>query len=106
MASHKPQTWEFAKETMRGDLDRLEKLPCRFYNFHPGNHTGKGVEYGVARIAEGLNEILAGHPEISKRPVPLETPNDLDGYKREIAVLRRALSGSKRNNELAFKREK
>jgi len=61
MASHKPQTWEFAKETMRRDLSRLERLPCRLYNFHPGSHTGKGVEYGIKRIADGLNEILTGN---------------------------------------------
>ncbi len=43
MASHKPQTWEFAKKTMRIDLGRLEKLPCRLYNFHPGNHRGQNT---------------------------------------------------------------
>lgn len=60
MASHNPQNWEFAQKTLREDLLRLEKLPCRFYNFHPGNHLGKGIDYGIGRIADGLNEVLTG----------------------------------------------
>jgi deoxyribonuclease-4 len=100
MASHKPQTWELAKETMRRDLGRLEKLPCCLYNFHPGNHTGKGVEYGIKRIAEGLNEILTGN-ETSL--VILET---MAGKGAEIGrsfeELRAVIDGVKYNENLRF----
>ena len=49
---------EFARDTMADDLRRLEFLPGQYYNFHPGNHVGQGVETGVELIAQGLNAIL------------------------------------------------
>ncbi|EOC99895.1 deoxyribonuclease IV [Caldisalinibacter kiritimatiensis] len=61
MASHKERIWEFAKMTLADDLKRLEEIPCDLYTFHPGNHLKKGVEYGINRITEGLNEILTGN---------------------------------------------
>lgn len=60
MASHKEDTWNFAKMAFQDDLKRLEIIPCSLYNFHPGSHTGKGVEYGIDRIAGVLNEIITG----------------------------------------------
>ena len=49
---------EFAESTMRDDLKRLELTPGALYNFHPGSHTGQGVETGIREIAEGLNCLL------------------------------------------------
>lgn len=60
MASYKEDTWNFAKMAFKDDLQRLETIPCSLYNFHPGSHTGKGIEYGIERIAEVLNEIITG----------------------------------------------
>ncbi len=50
---------EFARMTMADDLRRMEYLPGQYYNFHPGSHTGQGVETGVRLIADTLNGILA-----------------------------------------------
>lgn len=61
MASYKEDTWNFAKMAFKDDLQRLETIPCSLYNFHPGSHTGKGVEYGIERIATVLNEIITGN---------------------------------------------
>ncbi|MBQ2062241.1 MAG: deoxyribonuclease IV [Oscillospiraceae bacterium] len=52
------RTRQFARETMADDLRRMEYLPGNLYNFHPGSHTGQGVETGIAQIAETLNAIL------------------------------------------------
>lgn len=49
---------EFARETMRDDLVRMEYTPGSFYNFHPGCHTGQGVETGILEVAQMLNDIL------------------------------------------------
>ena len=49
---------EFARDTMRDDLVRMEYTPGNFYNFHPGCHTGQGVEAGVDETAHMLNEVL------------------------------------------------
>lgn len=51
-------TREFARMTLSDDLLRMEQLPGNLYNFHPGSHTGQGVEVGIAQIADTLNEIL------------------------------------------------
>ena len=51
-------TRTFARETMQDDLARLEATPHNLYNFHPGSHTGQGVETGIEQIAETLNAIL------------------------------------------------
>ncbi len=49
---------EFARMTMRDDIDRLEKTPGNMYNFHPGSHVGQGVEHGIELIVDILNDII------------------------------------------------
>lgn len=49
---------DFARETMRDDLKRLEMTPGNYYNFHPGSHVGQGTEIGIQKIAEILNDVL------------------------------------------------
>lgn len=56
--SAKPETREFALNTFADDLKRMEYTPHQLYNFHPGSHTGQGVEAGVEQIAEILNKVL------------------------------------------------
>lgn len=60
MASDKENVWNFAREMFADDLRRMEDLPSSLYNFHPGSHTGKGVEYGTQRIVTILNDTLTG----------------------------------------------
>lgn len=57
-ASSNGHTREFALETLRDDLIRMESLPGNYYNFHPGSHVGQGAEVGIQKIAEILNEVL------------------------------------------------
>lgn len=49
---------EFARIAMSEDLQKMEYLPGNYYNFHPGSHTGQGVEKGIEMIAALLNEVL------------------------------------------------
>ncbi len=58
MAAAKDDTYNFAKRIFREDLERLEILPSNLYNFHPGCHTGMGVDWGLERIIKGLNEVV------------------------------------------------
>jgi deoxyribonuclease-4 len=55
------RTREFAHMVIKDDLERLNHLPGNYYNFHPGSHTGQGLETGVDLIADMLNDILAPH---------------------------------------------
>ena len=50
-----PKTLEFARQTMKDDLARMEYLPGNFYNFHPGSHVGQGMGAGIRLIAETLD---------------------------------------------------
>ena len=52
------RTREFALQTLADDLQRMEYLPHNLYNFHPGSHTGQGVEKGIELIADALNTVL------------------------------------------------
>ena len=58
LCSAKEETRENGLDMLRQDLDRMELLPGNLYNFHPGAHTGQGMETGIRRIAEALNEVM------------------------------------------------
>ena len=49
---------EFAKNTMKDDIRRMEFTPNNLYNFHPGSHVGQGVEVGIKYIVDILNEVM------------------------------------------------
>ena len=68
--SRDEHTREFARMTLADDLRRMEHIPGNVYNFHPGSHTGQGMETGIGQIAETLNAILT--PDI-RTTVLLET---------------------------------
>lgn len=59
-SSSKPETREFALQTLADDLDRMENImPGQLYNMHPGAHVGQGSEAAIGMIAEALNTVLA-----------------------------------------------
>lgn len=58
LCSAKPEIRQFGKDMLRDDMQRMEYTPNQYYNFHPGSHTGQGVEVGIEQIADALNEIL------------------------------------------------
>ena len=60
----------FALQVMQEDLETLENLPNTYYVFHPGSHSGQGVERGIFLIANMLNAALT---EEQKTTVLLET---------------------------------
>lgn len=49
---------EFAVNTMRDDLKRMEYTPGNCYNFHPGSHVKQGAEVGISYIAQMLNQLF------------------------------------------------
>ena len=61
---------ELAGRMMAEDLALMEYLPGNYYNFHPGSHTGQGVEIGCRQIADMLDAVVK--PEL-QTTVLLET---------------------------------
>lgn len=89
---------EFAYETMREDLTKLEVFPECCYNFHPGSHVGQGEEQGLAYIVEMLDRLHTSEFSIT---VLLET---MAGKGTEIGrsfeELKAILDGVKDNRNI------
>ncbi|MBS6719985.1 MAG: deoxyribonuclease IV [Peptoniphilus harei] len=49
---------EFANIVLSEDLERLKYFKKTFYNFHPGSHTGLGVDAAIEIISAQLNLVL------------------------------------------------
>jgi len=56
LCSAKKSVRDFSNEMLADDLKRMESLPSNLYNFHPGSHTGNGVDKGIDLIIKGLND--------------------------------------------------
>lgn len=63
LASHKGQTYGMGKAFLKEDYVKLDSIGVPYFNIHPGNHLGKGSEYGIERIADALNETIEGHED-------------------------------------------
>ncbi|XXM73718.1 deoxyribonuclease IV [Lysinibacillus sphaericus] len=53
-----PATYELGVNFLRSEIDRTEALGAGQIVLHPGAHVGAGADKGIARIIEGLNEVL------------------------------------------------
>ncbi len=72
LASPKPDILEKSIPAFADELQRCDLLGIPHLVTHPGAHTGSGVEAGIARFAQSLNEIFEAIPE-SKTLTLLET---------------------------------
>lgn len=68
--AEKESVREFALTAFGDDLRRMENTPGQYYNFHPGSHVGQGIDVGIEKTAEVLNQVL--FPEMTTT-VLLET---------------------------------
>ena len=55
----KPETFELGVNFLQEEIKRTAALEATQIVLHPGAHVGAGVDAGIARIIEGLNEVLA-----------------------------------------------
>lgn len=72
LASYKGNTFRLAVDFLQAEMRRTEHIGVRNIVLHPGAYTDKDPEYGIARIAEGLNEVLSACQDIGVH-VALET---------------------------------
>ena len=79
---------DFSRNIFEDDLKRTELIPGSFYNFHPGSHTGQGVEIGIIQISETLNKVLDVD---QKTTVLLETMagkgSEIGGHFEELRLI-------------------
>jgi deoxyribonuclease-4 len=72
LGSYKDDTFELAVRFLQEEIRRTHAIGVDHIVLHPGAYTDKDPEYGIARIAEGLNEVLAGTEGLNVK-IALET---------------------------------
>ncbi len=72
LGSYKPETFELGVSFLQEEIRRTDYIGVRNIVLHPGAYTDKDAEYGINRIAEGLNEVLSGTKETNVN-IALET---------------------------------
>ena len=54
----KPETFALGVDFLQKEVERTAALGAMQIVLHPGAHVGAGVDAGISRIVEGLNEVL------------------------------------------------
>ncbi|MGF7127521.1 deoxyribonuclease-4 [Natronobacillus azotifigens] len=95
----KPETFELAVTFLKSEIERTAAIGAKQIVLHPGAHVGQGVEKGIARIIEGLNEVLTKEHDVQ---IALET---MAGKGSEIGrsfeELAQIINGVKNNEKLS-----
>ncbi len=89
---------DFARRTMREDLERLNHIPGAMLNFHPGSHVKQGAEKGIELIAQMLDEVYTDDMQTT---VLLETMSGKGSeVGRTFEELRAIMDASKAGDRL------
>ncbi|AHV96109.1 deoxyribonuclease IV [Paenibacillus sabinae] len=72
LGSYKDNTYQLAVDFLQQEIHRTHALGVKHIVLHPGAYTDKDAEYGIQRIADGLNEVLGGTHETEVH-IALET---------------------------------
>lgn len=54
-----PDTYKLAVDFLAPELQRTVAMGSKILILHPGSHVGAGVDIGIDRITQGLNEVLS-----------------------------------------------
>lgn len=63
-------TFSLGVSFLRSEIERTEAIGAKQLVLHPGAHVGAGVEAGIAKIIEGLNEVITNDQQVQ---IALET---------------------------------
>lgn len=69
-------------------LDRLKAIHLNDSKNLFASHKDRHEKIGEGSIGLEATERIINHPVLRELPFYLETPNELDGYAREIALLK------------------
>jgi len=72
LGSYKEDTFELGVNFLQEEIRRTNYIGVQNIVLHPGAYTDKDAVYGINRIAEGLNQVLAGTSETNVN-IALET---------------------------------
>ncbi|HLR64915.1 MAG TPA: deoxyribonuclease IV [Pseudogracilibacillus sp.] len=95
----KPATFELGVDFLQTEIERTAALHVDQIVLHPGAHVGAGVDAGISKIIEGLNEVLSHKANVQ---IALET---MAGKGTEIGrsfdELARIIDGVTHNERLS-----
>lgn len=95
----KPETFRLGVDFLRNEVDRTEALGSKQIVLHPGSHVGEGADKGIAKIIEGLNEVLDPQQDVQ---IALETMAGKGSEcGRSFEELAEIISGVKHNEKLS-----
>lgn len=57
--TEKPETFRLGVDFLQSEIERTAALEATQIVLHPGAHVGAGADKGIAKIIEGLNEVLS-----------------------------------------------
>ncbi|WP_153733233.1 deoxyribonuclease IV [Sporosarcina obsidiansis] len=66
----KPETFRLGVDFLQQEIQRTQALMANQIVLHPGAHVGAGTDQGIAKIIEGLNEVLSEKADVR---IALET---------------------------------
>ncbi|KGE19032.1 deoxyribonuclease IV [Paenibacillus wynnii] len=72
LGSYKESTYKLAVDFLKEEIRRTHAFGVKHIVLHPGAFTDMDAEYGIQRIADGLNEVLGGTNETEVH-IALET---------------------------------
>ncbi|AOM82609.1 Endonuclease IV [Salisediminibacterium beveridgei] len=95
----KPETFRLGVDFLKSEIDRTEAIGAKQIVLHPGAHVGAGVDEGIKRIIEGLNEVI--DPDIDVQ-IALETMAGKGSEcGRSFDELAKIIDGVKHNDRLS-----
>jgi deoxyribonuclease IV len=70
LAGKNQTVYEFSKRILKEDIKRMDDLHIDYLVLHPGSHMGLGIDEGLKKAANALNDAMDGNEKIT---VLLET---------------------------------
>ena len=74
-------------------LERLRAIHMNDSKNPFASHKDRHEKIGEGSLGVKTFETMVNHPKLQGIPIYLETPNELDGYAREIKLLRSLYNG-------------
>lgn len=94
----KPETFKLGVDFLRVEIERTAAMRSGIMVLHPGSHVGAGEEKGIAKIIEGLNEVLSADTHVR---IALETMAGKGGeIGKSFEQIARIYDGVERNDRL------
>jgi deoxyribonuclease-4 len=100
LAGKNQTVYEFSKRVLKEDIGRMDEMHIEYLVLHPGSHLGLGIDEGLQKAVDALNEALCGNEKIT---VLLET---MPGKGTEVGFrfehLKRLMEGASCKDKLGI----